>query len=307
MVIRHLRVVIAAVVLAVLLVSGIAGQGRGSESGKAGADPELSAILERTAARVRQYAVGLQHLAWTSVVRHEVLDKDGRPIKTGEPGEVTYETISRLLSVSVLGSDSVVVPRAESELKLVDGKPVKPNYKLPWHYAAPNDGFPLLLLPEFPGSPSFSYVGHGDLRGQDALMVDFDFVHRPEEKAPRVVWGRDRSVLSVDGLTHRGRVWIDPETFDVLQLEMRAGPVEFVEGGNKQDRLRYERRWIERYKFITFENPERVFLVPESWEVETLLDGESPAVRRSVHTFKDFRRFLGEVQVTPVDDRLNAK
>jgi hypothetical protein len=80
-----------------------------------------------------------------------------------------------------------------------------------------------------------------------------------------------------------------------------------LEGGNKQDRLRYERRWTHRFKSMTFENPEQLLLVPESYEVETLLDGESPALRRIQHTFKDFRRFLGEVQVTPVDDRLNAK
>lgn len=134
-----------------------------------------------------------------------------------------------------------------------------------------------------------------------------DFVHTPEEKVPRVLWGRDRFVLSVAGISARGRVWIDPETFDVLQLDSRAGPVEFVKGGNKQDRLRYERRWTYRFKSMTFENPEELFLVPESWEVETLLDGESPALRRMRHTFKDFRRFLGEVQVTPVDNQLNAK
>jgi hypothetical protein len=304
---RCLRCVIAAVVLAVPLVSVIAGQDGGPEPGKPGDDPELSAILDRAAARVRQYALGLQHLAWTSVVRYEVLDKDGHPIKTGEPGEVTYETISRLVSVSVPGGDSVVVPRGESELKFVDGKPVKSNYKLPWHYAAPNDGFPLLLLPEFRGSYSFSYAGHGDLRGEDALMVEVDFVWPREEGVPRVLWGRDQYVLGVAGLKHRGKVWIDPETFDVLQLDYRAGPVEPVKGGNKQDRLRYERRWTHRFKSMTFENPEQLYLVPEFWEVETLLDGESPALRRERHTFKDFRRFLGEVQVTPVDDQLNAK
>jgi hypothetical protein len=299
---RCLTCVIAAVVLAVPLIPGISGQDRGPEAGKREDDPELSAILERTAVRVKQYVVDLQRLAWTSVVRHEVLEQNGGPIKTDKPREVTYETIVKLKWFPRSGP--VGTPFEESELKLVDGKTVKPNYKLPWHYESPSVGFPQFFL--IPASYSFSFAGHRDLRGRDALIVDF--VRLPEETVPRVLWGRERFVLSVVGVTLRGRVWIDPETFDVLQVEMRAGPVEFAQSGKKQGRLRrYERRWTERYKYLTFENPEQVFLVPESWEVETLLDGESPAVRRSVHTFKDFRRFLGEVQVTPVDDRLNAK
>jgi hypothetical protein len=152
------------------------------------------------------------------------------------------------------------------------------------------------LIPE---SYSFSYAGHGDLSGHDALIVDF--LQPPEEKVPRILRGREQYLLSVAGVTNTGRVWIDPDTFDVLQIEMRAGPVELVESG-KQDRLRYERRWTMRFKSATFEDPAQVFQVPESWEVETLLSGESPALRRSVQTFKNFRRFRGEVRITPVND-----
>ena len=127
-----------------------------------------------------------------------------------------------------------------------------------------------------------------------------DVVQPPQEKSPRIV--RRGDLVSVAGVVHVCRAWIDPETFDALQIDCQIGPVEFLDGLKKKDRRRFERRSTMRYKTIKFDDPEQVFLVPESFETATLLDGEVPAVRRTIHSFMDFRRFIGKVTITPIDN-----
>jgi hypothetical protein len=76
--------------------------------------------------------------------------------------------------------------------------------------------------------------------------------------------------------------------------------VEIAQGDKNSKKMHYERRWNMRYKSVTFNNPREVFQVPESVEIVTLLDGVSPAVRRTVYTYKDFHRFSVEIETTPI-------
>ena len=111
-----------------ILASGITGQGGYTELGKPETDPELSVILDRIGARVRQYTTDLQRLAWTTVVRYEAHDKEGHPFKADRPRQLIFDTTGRLDA----GSDSVgsvVHLRTEAKLRLVDGKAVKRDYK----------------------------------------------------------------------------------------------------------------------------------------------------------------------------------
>jgi hypothetical protein len=170
---------IVVVILIVATFSRISGEGL--ESGKQADDPELSTILKKATARARQYSLDLRHFAWTSVVRYEVLDKQGHPMEKGNPTEVTYEMTARFDSTE---GDSLVAVREEPQLKLVDGKAVKPNYKLPWYYNSLPVQDPLwVVLSNAFGGFSFSNAGKGELRGNDVLMLD---VRRPpQETTPR--------------------------------------------------------------------------------------------------------------------------
>lgn len=284
----------ASIVLAASGVSGGQDPVREADEGPAGL--ELSIVLERTSARLRRSVAHLQGLAWTTTVRYEVLDGDGRAIETGEPGEVVYKTT---VSPFSFPDSSVVVPITQVELMRVDGEPVDSDHELPWHYPKPAVPVPTFLIGVDEGY-SFSLAGRGEARGRDAIMLDF--VWRPEDRRVRVVRGQQEYLLSVAGVSHAGRVWIDAESSDVLRVERHSGPVEIVEGRSEQATWSYERQWTASFQLRRFENPEQALLVPESAEVATFLAGESPAVRRMVTTHGDFRRFVADVEITPLDE-----
>lgn len=299
---RRRRWAIAAVVLGLAWAPRIAGQGGDSALPGQGDDPEISIILDRAIERARKYAIELQSLAWTDVVRYEALDEDGRRLEEDKPRELTYETILRLEPWGDPADPSFFV-REEAELKLVDGEPVDPDYELPWttslEFSADLGFFYFLFAtPEFQHDWSMSYAGRDDLGGRDSIVVDM-LIPRGE-RPPRIV--RIGDLVSVAGVPFKHRIWLDTETYDVLQIEWQRGPVEFVQSRNDNDRWRHERRGSMRYKTIAFEDPEQVFLVPESQEMAILIEGESPAVRRWVHSFTNYRRFTGEVRRTPLED-----
>jgi hypothetical protein len=121
----------------------------------------------------------------------------------------------------------------------------------------------------------FSFAGRADLDGRKTLMVDITYSTRwysvgPVDvltvgnlnRVPSVAWQGDSFSVLVQ---QTGRIWIDPDTYDVLQLETRTKPFEFERPGGR-GKLKFEFNMTARFRSMTFENPQQTLMVPESIE-----------------------------------------
>lgn len=248
-------------------------------------DPDFPILLAGVRERVRKYYVDLQRIAWTANVRQDTLKADGAPEESAT--ELVYDTIIRLQQPE---PGDVSVPfyvRDVSDLKSIDGKPVKPGEK-------PKAGS---LIPPQPGgwlsfvlstdwrTPHyrFSYEGQVEWEGRRTYLIDvtfppLNFSFAPEglnpnkkvspatdsERTPRVQWQGDRFLLY--GLARTGRLWIDAETKDVLQAELRTTPFEFFKP-NGRDKLVFDAKMVSRFRPMAFENPRETYTLPESLEI----------------------------------------
>jgi hypothetical protein len=161
----------------------------------------------------------------------------------------------------------------------------------------------LFLLPEvreaYDESYGFSYAGRVGLDGgRGALVVDVAYPRDPDRE-PRVEWQGNR--FFVRDAVISSRIWIDPDTYDVLRFDWQWEPISFSRFLGLR-RMSYERRTTTRFTRIAFDDGEEVFLVPESFEsVQTVKGGRRPVVR-TLQSFSDYRRFQGEVRITPSED-----
>jgi hypothetical protein len=103
----------------------------------------------------------------------------------------------------------------------------------------------------------------------------------------------------VNILPEKGRLWIDGTTYDVVRFESRSKPFEFSRTETSR-KITYQVEVKARMKSISFENPAETFLVPESIEtIRTYKGAEDPTIRQT-HTFGGFKRFSGEIKITPL-------
>ena len=293
---RPIANIAAALLIAVALPAASTGQDTTSVPVRGVDDPELAEIVERVGERVREYYRDLENLAWTTTVRHEVFDDDWRPKE--EPRELVFESIALLETPP----DDVPVPflvREASDLTQVDGTPVDPGYELEsdflYRYQLPRL---LMLLPEYRATSDlvFSYAGRAEVEGRPAFVVDAERPRSSDDK-PRIVWRGRR--FSIYNLVYTSRIWIDPETYDVLRFDTETEPVSFrrslIFG-----RIGYEQTSTTLYTTVAFDDTEMEFLVPESHEYLRIVEGARirPIVRTR-QSYSNYRRFAGEVRIDP--------
>jgi hypothetical protein len=264
-------------------------------------EPDFAVLMERVRERVKQTYIDLQKLAWTDNVREEILKEDRT--QKEKPRNSVYEMIIRLQPPTP--EDTSGVPfyiREQRDLKLVDGKPPRKKDEP----VSPTSGgigtlLFLLLTGDRAADYIFSYGGQEDFQGRKALLVNITF---PQKGEPRVIWD-DRFLgigyeFRITGVQYnKGKLWIDAATYDVLGLNWWSNPFEFARPDGKHKR-RYSMELTARFKSMTFENPTQTFVVPESVEwINTLKGGRNP-VTRKLHSFNNYKRFTGDIQIEPL-------
>ena len=145
----------------------------------------------------------------------------------------------------------------------------------------------------------------GEEKGRAALVIDFMSANRTSR--PELVEderGHDDCFDWSGPLATRGRVWVDPNTYDVLRADRRLdGPVDVRVPSTLQRRYGFG-PWVVldrddltmRYKTVAFSDPDEVIRLPESIESITVLRGGLQSMRRT-DTFSCYRRFLGTGRV----------
>jgi hypothetical protein len=173
-------------------------------------------------------------------------------------------------------------PRAGQEPECLDPRSTSPE--------------PLaFLLPDRREKFTFKTAGLGRVGDRAAMMIDFRSV-RPEE--PKVEWRDECVSIDLPGRA-RGRVWIDPETSEILRLDeglvglvdipvpakqQRAGGSMFMTIERADSTIRYRR--------VPFRDPDETLLLPSSIETLTIVKNSGSPRTRITQAFTNYRRFV---------------
>ena len=268
-----------AIVLALVALAG--GRTAGAPSG------ELSLILGSLAARTQQYYDRFISIICTETVHQQELRFNLAPI--GKPRETVYE-LSVTRNPRSKDEDDFLVGRL---LQAVNGRPARKYQErgctdpktgtpepLGFLLAKNQDRYRFTLPDAVPGGPP----------GTRAV----DFIEAPPERV-RITW--KGVCFEAEGGGHEGRVWFDPETFDILQVELRLSKPFLVpmRPGNigLMPAVRVERfESTMRYSRVNFTQPDETVLLPESIQTLTVFRGV-PSMR-TTQKLSQFRRFLSE-------------
>jgi hypothetical protein len=192
---------------------------------------------------------------------------------------------------------------------LIDGKPAKKNAGAPSPDPTAYTTSLLFLLPKNQPSYTFSYVGEADWQGRKALVVDFTPVKR---EPPEVTW---KGGFFRANFQRQGRLWIDPISYDVLQLDAHlVGPFEFksprtvrkgpffVFGASRKFKIE---KWdlTIRFRPTPFQDPEQTLLLPETAETVRVIHGSRVPRLRTTHSFTNYKRFTGEIKIQGPEDQ----
>lgn len=155
----------------------------------------------------------------------------------------------------------------------------------------------------------FSLGKPAKFNGRQAMTIDFKGRGTKNTRPVPASWKRDCVTVALDERL-QGRLRIDPETHDVLQLERRlAGQVDFL--GPDDLRLspgplwRTLERWEQTvtYKPVEFHGPDETLIVPASVETLAILRGAGISRVRTTQTFSGYRRFVAESRIVDDDAR----
>ncbi len=162
-----------------------------------------------------------------------------------------------------------------------------------------------MLLPQQQPAHVFTYAGMGRVDRRTAIMVDFAVLADPLVTVALADGREDCLSFSIDGGT-RGRVWIDPETYDVLRLDQRlSGLVEVPLP--RAMALRSDRRsWTverldvsTRFKPVTFQDPDETLVLPVSTSSFTIARGAGTPQMWTSTDYTQYQRFLTGGRLVP--------
>jgi hypothetical protein len=259
----------------------------------------LKELLDRIGERVRKFQEDLFSVKWTAVHRGQQLKTDLTP--KGKPQETVSEWIFLRRPAPDNPQETFAV--AVIEVKSVDGKPPKEKKSDSATYRHPLE----FLSPEKQSQWVFSWEGETDLQGSKTVMITAApvIVTKPASK----VKGR---FFYVQGLQQKARIWIDPQTYDVVQVEWRLldtfefntgfglnwyGPFFVARPGRE---IEYEKmdKTI-RFARVAFKDPDQTLLLPMSEEYMHLIRGAGKnPVYRSTVSYTDYKRFVTDVKLT---------
>ena len=154
---------------------------------------------------------------------------------------------------------------------------------------------PLAFLNDSRSKYRFADAGQTVLNGVEAMMISF-VPSNPEPPVLRKLGGANCFRIDVQ---LKGKVWIDPATYGVLQFETElAVPAVFPPARNLNRKTIELRQSNSRMRFreFTFSDPEQTVLLPECSENELVVEANGSA-RRTTETFSNYKRFVAEVTI----------
>jgi hypothetical protein len=254
---------------------------------------DLLVVLQNLAGRTQQYYDRFISIICTETVLQQDLKFNLQP--SGRPRVTVYELSVGRAEKSTDLSDF----RVDRKLQLVNGRPAKDNEKP--GCTDPKTGTPeplAFLLPKNQAHFRFAIAGRAAGGPLNARAIDFE-----EWPRARVNVKWRGNCFDADGGGLEGRVWYDPETFDVLQVDAHLSEpfqVPLPPGLlTAHIPIRVDRSDVTiRFQRVRFENPDEIVLLPESIDTTTVFRGV-PSVRIE-QRLTNYRRFLSESTIRAI-------
>jgi hypothetical protein len=250
---------------------------------------DLALILASLSQRTQQYYDRFISIICTETVQTQNLSANLAP--AGRPRTTVYE-----LSVSRdTGGKGANEFRVERTLRLVNGRPAGRNPRT--ECTDPKTGTPEPLGFLLASNLKRYRFTLSDAGGGPAGAKAIDFIETPPERV-RVKW--EGSCFEAEGGGHVGRVWFDPETYDISQVDVRLSKpflVPLPDGFfGIRPAIRVEKSEMTlRFSRIAFQQPDEAVMLPASIETLHVLRGV-PSTR--IHqTLDNYRRFLTQSEI----------
>ena len=249
--------------------------------------PERDAILARVGQYVETYYNRAQSLLMEETVTVQPLARDLTSAGFGrrflyearlewDPASSAEATVVRQL-LRVNGR----APRERDEPECTDPRSVSPE--------------PLAaLLPRNQSEYTFTLAGADEIGRRRAALLDYV---RTVREPPQVQWDDECVHIELPGGT-RTRVWVDPQTGEVLRLDERLiGQVE-IPVPRQQQRMGARYMNLERvdmsirYAPVTFQDPDEQLLLPTSISTLVVIQNSGSPRMRITQSFGSYRRFV---------------
>jgi hypothetical protein len=264
---------------------------------------DLATILQRAGEKVADYFVRAQSLVCLETVRLQ-------PLGMG----LTADGFARVVESELRLSwdpflDTALPPEAKTlrQVLKVNGHPPRKNDRdnctSPEQQSSETQ--PLsMLLPEQRRDYVFSLAEAVKLDGRIVLAINYRSI-TPTVVEVSEVEGKDDCIsYSVDGGV-RGRIWIDPDTHEVMRLDQGlSGLVEVPMPRRVARRFNLSDSWtVERmdtsirFKPVTFSDPDETLVLPVSSSQLRIARGAGQPRMRTVTEYARYRRFLTGARV----------
>lgn len=253
---------------------------------------DVDSLLDVVSARVEQYYVRAHSIICTETVHLQPIDQAWTPVEFGRT--LVYDL--RVEWDRSADGETPSEPTVLRELRTVNGRPPKPKDEPGCMDPKPVSPDSLaMLLPLHRREYFFRLAGPGKVDKQPALMIDY----RGRTPGPAdISWKED--CVSVDLPGHyRGRVWVDPESDDVLRVdEQLVGMFEFrvprdhVRAGAPTSMVIERADSSTRYRPVTFHDPDETLVLPASIQTFQIIRNSGAPRVRITQTFSNYRRFL---------------
>jgi hypothetical protein len=263
------------------------------------ADPEIEQLLGRVGDRVRDYFQRAQSIVATETANLLPIGVEFGVNPSTRPRRLVYEL---RLTWDAVAAGQDPDPTVNRKLLTVDGRTPRSKDQPGCMDPQPVSPEPLsLLLREHRSEYIFTLAGIGKTDGHPARIVNYKPAVRGK---PDIKWHDDCVSVSLPG-RFGGRVWIDPETDDVLRHDEHligifdvtvppkrpgAGAVMVVERADTST----------KYKPVAFHDPDETLMLPASIENLTVWRGSAVPELHIFQTYSDYKRFLADSHL--VDD-----
>jgi hypothetical protein len=287
---------------AVLLVGGLA-EVAVSAAGEAD-DAAMTSLLRRVGERVEEFFARAQSLICLETVRVQ-------PLQMGLTPDGHARQVESELRVSWEARSDNASPEARTLREVLRVNGSRPRRKDPNNCTAPEQvqsETPALamLLPDKQAEYSFSAAGTARLDRREAVLIDY------RERAPvtvdvtEVADNPDCVNFDLSGGL-RGRIWIDPETAEVLRLDqsliglvdIRVPRKVWARSGGASSWTMERWDTSTRFARVAFHNPDESLLLPISVSSLRITRGSGSPRLRTTTEFTRYRRFLTGGRVVP--------
>lgn len=269
-------------------------------------DDDLTATIERAAARVEEFFTRAQSLVVTETVYIQPLNSG----LTGDGPGRTVESELRLSWTPEADGDGATEAQALRQVTKVNGR--APRAKDPNNCTSPEQHDTetqvlSMLLPSQRGDYTWTPAGHGKVDGRAAIQVDFREKARVAVDVKVLETNKDCISYNVTG-GMRGRLWIDAETYDVLRMDQHLMglidvplPREVTRRHGASSIWTMERHdTTHRFRRLQFDDPEETIVLPVSTTVLRITRGAGQPRTRITTEYKKYRRFLTGGRIVPI-------